>query len=594
MRRVLLHFILISKKDSFKDQDINENLLGSSNAPSLISREAIKYEISNFILYIYPYNHLDHETEGYSYNMDEDKLLLINGIINVDNNLRDKDINNFFKKLSDSSKLLGDYQLISIDKKGNGYVKTSPLSIRQLFHYEDENCTVLSTEIKLIVDGVTKFKENKFVDHFDPDFVEDAVYREWGPRKFPKKTIFQEIKRIFPYDNKYFSNGKIVIESKNKVQVPQWFREAYNENKDKLFDDYYQFLINFTETNLVHLKPNIDKITLGLTGGFDSRLAVAILSKICNKHQIPFECQTSGQEDHPDVVIAKKIAKIVDVKYVNNKPPENIRPNTKDYGDYISTFYISQGDFNSKDSVLVYKRKILNLNVLQQLGNSGYKKDNMYRIYFVNIWYARRILFHKNFYFPLFFTNYEMWFALLYAEIKNKDFKEFVYEILKRSNPKLLEIPFVGDSLPQTDVKPYLTIRDSKHHEKEPFLWDYNYVRTNLKPVFIKKFNNSLGLKSKIIFKIARLNELDYFLNPELDSILQSYRKNQIDLQTSIKMLLKEGKSDKYPKTKVMIEMTKDSRTDPFISKMQILMDFASVTDKYSFNEMEEELTFSN
>ena len=73
-----MHFILISKKDSFKDEQINEYLLSSSDAPSLISREAIKFDISNFIIYIYPYDHIDHEFYGYSYIADEDRLLWVN------------------------------------------------------------------------------------------------------------------------------------------------------------------------------------------------------------------------------------------------------------------------------------------------------------------------------------------------------------------------------------------------------------------------------------------------------------------------------------------------------------------------------------
>jgi hypothetical protein len=47
--------------------------------------------------------------------------------------------------------------------------------------------------------------------------------------------------------------------------------------------NYYEALMNFAETNLVNLKPNIEKIIRGLTGGFDSRLTVAVLSKICKK-----------------------------------------------------------------------------------------------------------------------------------------------------------------------------------------------------------------------------------------------------------------------------------------------------------------------
>jgi hypothetical protein len=585
-----MHFILIIKKDGFKYEQLDDKLLTSPNAPSLISREAIKYELSNFILYLYPYDHVDSEIEGYSYQKCDNEIMLINGLVNVNNDLRNQNIKEFYNNLNDNDSLHGDFQLVYLNKDGNGFIKTPPLSIRQLFYYENKNFTVISTEIKLIVDGILKFRQKPFAKQFDPDFIEDVVYREWTPRNNPENTIFKGIKRIFPYDTKFFHEGKFVLERKYSIPIPKWFKEAYNNDKEKLYDDYYKFLINFTETNLVQLKPNIDKISLGLTGGFDSRLSVAILAKICDKHQITLECKTSGEDDHPDVIIAKKVAKVLNVKHFHNKS-KNIRPNTKDYKEYFSTFYISQGDFNSKDSVLDYRRKLVNLNLFEQLGMDAYKRPTLDKIYSANIWFARRILFHKNFFFPLFFTDYEVCFALLYAEAGKELYKEFVYEILKRSEPELLEIPFAGYSLPQTDVKPYLTVADTKFHEKDPFLWDYQHVRKNLKPVFIKKYNNSLGRKSKIILKIAGLNEFDYFFNLKIGETIDLYRRNQINIKKCINILIKEGRSERYPKSKTMIKLTKKSGRDPYITKMQILMD-ASAANKNSFQEIEEDLIF--
>ena len=295
------------------------------------------------------------------------------------------------------------------------------------------------------------------------------------------------------------------------------------------------------------------------------------------------------------MIISKKVTKKLDVEHTQNKPEDDMvafpimGPNTGDYKDYSLSFYMSQGDFNSKDYVPVYNRKMSNLSLLLMIGVDSYKRGELYLIENANRWLGRRNLFHMNFFFPLFWTKYETWFALLYAEMEKDSYKEFIYEILKRSEPKLLEIPFTGDPLPQTGLEPYLTVFDSKHHEKEPFLWDYKLVKKNLKPVLKKNLNKSLGIKSRIIFKIAKLNELDYFLNPKLDNIMESYLKNKIDIQKCIKMLLKEGKSVNYLKTKAMIKMTKKNRF-PYNSKLQTLMDYASVANKRSFEELENDL----
>ena len=235
-----------------------------------------------------------------------------------------------------------------------------------------------------------------------------------------------------------------------------------------------------------------------------------------------------GQNNHPDVIIAKKIAKILDIEHFHYKPSNNISPNSKDYADYALTFYISQGDFNSKDFVHNYDRHITDSETINLFGMDAFKRTTLDKLHSVNRWFARRTLFKRNFFFPLFFTSYEIWFAFLYAEFGEWDqFKEFVYEILKRSEPKLLELPFVGASLPQVGVEPYMNKLDSVHHQKESFLWDYNYVKDNLKLVLNQ---NDLGIKGRLLFKLLGLNELDYFLNKELRKIIELYRKNNISL----------------------------------------------------------------
>lgn len=579
-----MHFILIAKKHE-NGPEINEELLNSPKAPALISREAIKYEIGNFNVFVYPYDHVDHELNGYSYYCDGDELLLINGMVNVNDELRNQDIQKFFNDLHDSSRLMGDYQIIKLDKNGDGFFKTPSVSIRQLFFYEDEDCAVLSTDLKLIVDGLSKFKLKTFADHFDIDFVEDAIFREWTPRNFPENTSFKEIKRVFPHDIKYFKDGKIVIERKDTIEIPRWFRDKYHDDKIKLFDDYYEFLMHFTEINLLNLRPNFKKVRLGLTGGLDSRLTLAILYKICKKHEIPFECHVGGEDAHPDVVIAKQIAETLDIEIYHNRPENKLRPNTTSYGDYATTFFMSWGDFNSKDFTQGYNRQIGEIDTLVQLGMDAYKRTTIPLILSANRWYARRIQFRKNFYLPLLFTSYELWFALLYGEQKQKDpYKELAYEVLKRAEPRLLDIPLAGDSLPQVDVKPYLTTTDSKHHEKEPFLWDYNLVNTNLKPLLSK---NDLGQKGKLLLSLLRISEVDYFLNRGIGEKIGLYRQNKISAVQCIKELRKIKKSIKYPKTKTSITMTKELRKELYISKLQILMDFAIVADKRSFEEVE-------
>lgn len=604
-----MHFILISKKESFKEEHINQDLLNSIKAPSLISREVVKFEISNFIIYIYPYDHIEKEVYGYSYYGDENQVLICNGIVNLNRELRNEDISEFFRELDDVNNLdlMGDYQIISIDKNGGGYIKTPPIGLKQLFFYEDEHCEVIATEIQLIVDVVNKFREKNFVHYFDPDFIEDSIFREWSHRNYPQNTIFKEIKRIFPYDNKYFKEDKLVTEQK-LLEIPLWFKEAYSKDKKQLYNDYYGILLKFVELNLVKYKDNIENFILGLTGGYDSRLSVAIVSKICKEHQIPLTCYTSGAFDHPDVNIARKIAQKLNIKHFHHLPDNDRFKNAETYDDYIRTFYMAQGDWNSNDYVPYYERKIssresplidntinpaigaypVNEHEIYHLGLSFYKRNSLSGIYDSNRWTGRRVSSQGSFIFPLVGTKYELWFGLLFADAA-QDYREFIYEILKRCEPELLNIPAVGDKIPQSCVEPYLKTIDSKYHEKNPFLWDYDLVRNNLKPVLSKRFNQ-LGENERYILEMVGLNELDYFFNKKIGEILELHRKKNINLKNCFKKLLRERYSGKLPRIKSLIKLTKEERKGFYIPRLMVLMDLASVANMNSFSEIEERL----
>ncbi|OQD59378.1 hypothetical protein MBBAR_3c00330 [Methanobrevibacter arboriphilus JCM 13429 = DSM 1125] len=579
-----MQFLIISKKEGFREENINEKALNSNFAPYLISKEYLKVEVGNFIIFIYLYKEIDEEKKNYSYYYDENKLLLVNGILTKSRKIRNHDIQTFFKELKEDSELLGDYQLVSINSNGEGFIKTPIFSLKQLFYYEDSDFSVLSTEIKLIVDGVKKFQGKKFIEHFDMKFIEDSTHRESGIRKFPRHTIFKEIKRVLPHDEKIFKNGTISINRKS-IKIPKSFKKKYQMDKKTLYDEYYKNINEFTEQYLSYLKPNIEELSIGLTGGFDSRLAISILSPICEKYEISLKPYTNGAEDHPDVIIAKKLAKKLNIEYSNNVPPSGKGIHPQSIIEYMESFYVNHGDFNSNNFAKI-NREIKNSR-LYHAGLSAYKKKNINLINRHNIWLARAINKSHNFYFPLFGTEIEVFFALLYKELGDLDFKELVYEILKRSNPKLLEIPFVGDKLPQTNIEPFSTINESKFHEKIPFLWDYNYVKRQLNEILTENFNKNLGIKSKIILKLIGINKLDFFLDRKINKIILDYRKNKINLKIAIKKLKKEKSFISFIKTKKMVKFEKNDLHIKLKRKMVILMDYASVAEMRSFKEIE-------
>lgn len=564
-------------------EQINDNYLKSINAPSLKSDNYDKLEIGNFIVYLYLYDHIITERQDYSYHFDENKLLISNGIFNIDGQIRDDNILNLFERIDNFSNFIGDYQLISIDNRGEGFFKTPLFSLNGLYYYEDENCTVLASEIKLIVDAIQNFKNKKFVENYDLNFLKDSIYHEWGLRKFPKNTIFKNIKRVSPHDEKYFKDGKIIVKNNKDIKIPDVFKKRFKNDRDSLYSDYHADLMSFVNQNLEKIKPRLSKINLGLTGGFDSRMNVSILHKSCKNLDIPFFCFTGGIESHPDVVIAKKIADSLQLDFNHSPPSEGLVATPQKISDYMLTFYKAQGDFNSNNFDPSYSRKYddgLNLQ-----GMDAYKRYNMNKIYSGERWFARRTLYGKPFFLPLFYTEIEIFFAIMYG----KDYKEFIYEMLKRSEPKLLEIPIVGDTIPNTNLKPYQSKSDSIFHHKMPFLWDYKFVKNQLSPILKKYFIKHTNTKNRIILRIIGLNELDFFINPKINKILKRYNKNKISFIKLIKKLLKEKSLIFYPKNKSMIsiESPEDLKKK---RKLPILMDFASVANMHSFEEIESKI----
>jgi len=331
------------------------------------------------------------------------------------------------------------------------------------------------------------------------------------------------------------------------------------------------------------LKPQISLIQLGLTGGYDSRLAVAILNKICKKNEIILKTYTGGSIDHPDVIIAKKIAKKLNIPHEHTPFDKNAKTYPSEIYEYMKSFYTSQGDFDSNNYVHNYTRKIANLTIMNHYGMDAYKRFNMIKLHSGNRWFARRTLFKNNFFLPLFYMENDAFLGILNGR---DGYREFIYEVLKRSEPELLEISGAGDSLPQTNIKAYKNKEDTEH-VKSPFLWDYKFVKRALNPLLLKNMDKKTGLKTKLLLLTLGLNELDFFINNQIYEIIKAYRNKKISLRVAIRKLFEEKRSNLYPKEKKLVQIEKNDEKMKIKRNMVILMDYASIADFHAFKDIE-------
>ena len=63
-----MRFLILSKKETFNNNLINEKILDSVNAPSLKSTHCIKKELSNLEIFLYTYDMCYDEKKDFSYN----------------------------------------------------------------------------------------------------------------------------------------------------------------------------------------------------------------------------------------------------------------------------------------------------------------------------------------------------------------------------------------------------------------------------------------------------------------------------------------------------------------------------------------------
>ena len=589
-----MRFLILSKKEKFDYASINDSLLDSIYAPSLIANDCIKKEFKNLILYLYTYDMAYNEREGFSYIFTDDEINFVNGLFAIENLSVENNIQNLNAAINEDKLVLGNYQTFYCDNEGNGYLRSSLSAIHPLFFYEDENCTILSNELKLIVDGVKRFEDHKFVDLYDIHYIRDIFkYGQWYTgegRTSYRHTVFKDICRLFPFDDINVNNGQFEIKLNSDIDIPNWFEKLYLEDKEKFYDMYYSHLENYTCSFLKTISENLTQINLGLSGGFDSRLTAMILSELCPKYGIKLKAITNGISGHPDVILAEKVAECLDLDWTNkNEGDDDLRYFPSSLNEYASTFYISQGDFDSHDAVKNYTREYLNPTEFYQHGNDLYKHDSVEAIRKITRWFSRRRLFSQDFYFPLFGTCLEIWASFLNEKYSEFTYKDFIYNVLKRGKPELLEIPFANDRLPQTDVEEFIVegYMDSRHKE-EPFLWDYNFIHDRLDPLLKAEFINQDEKNGNILSECG-INSLDYFiLKEKFDNIL----KKDIPKDKKAKKLKKTRSNAYYPLKRDFIDL-KNYETIYHFNKLFILTDCAAAADFNSFDSLEKACNFN-
>lgn len=173
--------------------------------------------------------------------------------------------------------------------------------VNPVYYYEDNHCIVIGTDPLVVQTVAYEGKAPKIAVEQSISFLMNGYYTD-------NETIFKGVKAI-PENTEAVIEDKILTFNKIDDSIENMFmRKPNKEDYDELTHYYLQAYDIIPKSNTPH--------RIGLTGGKDSRLiALGLLKK-----EIPFKARTRGFSDHPDVIIAEKIARKLNIDHTVNTP----------------------------------------------------------------------------------------------------------------------------------------------------------------------------------------------------------------------------------------------------------------------------------
>lgn len=355
-------------------------------------------------------------------------------------------------------------------------------------------------------------------------------------------------------------------------------------------DDLYSNLLNkeYTKTdydnltdlfiNSFNTQPKDKKYKLALTGGKDSRLIFAAM----NSNDFDLSVFTNGFDDNPDVVIAKKIAEMYNLQHRSTSPKiseentitvniynkikrvmlatsgmvygyENVGALGKFNGDKsfdgVGAELVKGGfaSFINSDESSDKLKFVNTFNKNYKLLKSG--KDNPFGEFLHNfiddnqglhklqILYSLKYRtgrltsaaknaanYSKQSHSP-FLDNKFLREALKIQYIDNKN-EEIHYQIMKRIDKRLIDIPFAKDRWRVEKIKPMTANNYSEWFNRQPYypstvLGNYNWRRIqNNDKVIINQFKDILlSNPNHIIYQIIEYNAVEKMINETVKAI---------------------------------------------------------------------------
>ena len=177
---------------------------------------------------------------------------------------------------------------------------THVVRAESIYCFENDNYIIIGTD-PLIISVLTNrqlqpdFDSSNFISFLEQGYFSDELTPFSGVYCLPENSHI----RIF--------NGKIVIQ-----EIDDTYTHAFNLNST---NEFYDMVTEDLLSGFDIVKDKEKPIRLGLTGGKDSRIVLlALINKGYN-----INAHTTGFSDHPDVLIAQKLARLSNIPHEVNE-----------------------------------------------------------------------------------------------------------------------------------------------------------------------------------------------------------------------------------------------------------------------------------
>lgn len=442
----------------------------------------------------------------------------------------------------DAAQLHGEFVLANIDNRGNGSLRRNLFASSPVYYHEGAQCTVIASRAGL----VSAFLRHDFTADIDADFV------RWGVSSavcLNQASMHKQVSILPQGASVSFKSGrpKITLASGDLFRRDA-LAELYRNDSVKFWDQAFERLLGLTHAVNVTDAP----LDLMLSGSKDSRLMLAILQKAGLGDCIR-KITVNGADENPDVVVAREICKLYDVplevnfnpnakpaitepltermlahlkfsegemspadifwrtdpKYSVNLPINEVgvrniagqtsitsREELKAWfdahlGKYDVCGYLhASAKAANAEEVEAYISKCEKLGIDYAQVPTYHRLESRMARWNARLWSASNALQFS----PFLFQSEDVVLYTYNAGATSRAKEEFFFEMLKRCEPKLLEIPLTH----QGWSKELLAGNDSTQVAQEPIVWNEQLKPAAHRPVHMAMYHHFDEIKEYI------------------------------------------------------------------------------------------------